>query len=133
MIDGKRRELALSSAPHFACVEGEEVFHASVDQEAWARSVATDGISRVRQEVSRSLQRGDVSAARQALRGFVAHAEMANESYENERVERLISEVGAMEKDLDDAIAGGAASRSAHGKQLAEEGLDGRRSGAKHH
>jgi hypothetical protein len=63
----------------------------------------------------------------------VAYAEKANESYENERVERLISEAGAMEKDLDDAIAGGAASRSAHAKRLAEEGLDGRRSGAKHH
>jgi hypothetical protein len=132
LADGEHRELALSSAPTFACVEGEEAYHASVDQEALSRNMVTDQFNKVKQRVSRSLHRREPEAARKAVAKFRREALSMNGSYPNDRLERSLRDADSMAKDLDDAIAGGEASSNALSKELAEEGLDGRRVGAKH-
>ena len=132
VADGEQRELELSTPLQFACVEGEKAFRARVDRDVWGQNLATEGLNKLKQAMSHSLQKGDVKEARGAYARFRSIALLENAHYDSEVVEQALEEAAVMAQELDDAVAKSPQARNEFSKRLSEEGLDGRRVGAKH-
>ncbi len=132
VADGEHRELELKTPLQFACVEGEKAFRASVDRDVWGQNLATEGLNKLKQAMSHSLQKGDVKEARGAYARFRSSALRENAHYDSEVVEQALEEAAVMAQELDDAVAKSPQARNEFSKKLSVEGLDGRRVGAKH-
>lgn len=131
--DGAPRTLELASVPDVEVVAEERDFLAGIDGDAWAAAVAEDALGALKQEVSRALQRGDTGAALSELRSFRVEQAARNKVVASPAVVRVLQDVVAMEKDVDEAErAADAGERNRLSKRYSAEGYDGRRPGAKY-
>jgi Ca-activated chloride channel family protein len=132
--DAGRSVLAFSEVPVVACVKGEEEFLASVDQAAFEDQLAVDELNSLKQSVSRSVQAGDranalreIEAFERKSRGFLQYwkkDEKDSQAYrEAEQLRRRLGAAFAPQAEPE--------ARNQLGKELSEEGLDGRRAGSK--
>jgi len=131
---GEQREIAFETSPHITCVRDESAFYASVDDEAWARSVIEDEYSALKQKISGAIRSGKKEDAGAAISSFRFKQSSINLHLKRKDVAEQLEELGSLEAEVDAAFApaASAADRSAASKRLQAEGYDGRRKGAKY-
>jgi len=130
---GARRELHLPRLPAISAVVDEERFVASLDKDAVATHHAEDMVNRIRQSVSELVSRGEYEAAKGRL-DDVDYSELSALGYAAESTGSF-RDIQEIKKEVERAAAAPATDqmkvRNQLGKQLYEEGTDGRRKGAK--
>ncbi|MBW2273979.1 MAG: VWA domain-containing protein [Deltaproteobacteria bacterium] len=131
---GERRVISFDSSPRLTCVRDETDYYASMDDDAWARSVIEDEYNELKQRVSGAIQAGKEDVAKAAISSFRAKQSAINVHVKSKDVEEQLGELRHFESEVDAAFAPSAsrAARSAASKKLQAEGYDGRRAGAKY-
>ena len=130
---GPRAELRLPALPAIRAVVEEEHFVASLDRDAVSTHHAEETVNRVRQAVSELVSKGDYAGAQKRL-DDVDYDELRLLGIEAEESSSF-ADIQAIKQDVERAAAAPSSEqpklRSQMGKQLYEEGKDGRRQGAK--
>jgi Ca-activated chloride channel family protein len=130
-----REERVFSGTPQVACVKGEDEYFADVDSDAWVRSSLVDEIGELKQKVSRAVQRGDRGRALYEIQDYRAKKERVNAVLKRPEVAAALDDLSLVETEVEEAFNAPAeaapALQNGLGKQLAADGYNGRRSGAK--
>lgn len=133
---GARRELAFRETPRVSCVEGQDEYFAAIDEESFVRGIAGDGLSALKQRVAAAVAAGRRGEAESAIQAYQASNKVF---YDKMKIDQqgTASYRGAEElkSRVEDAFAPEpfvAKEMQNHlSKELTQEGLDGRRWGAK--
>jgi len=126
--NGERHHVSSEPLPSIACVEKEEDFLASIDHDAWARSVVVDEFNQVQQDVAKYLHEGKKSKAKEVLDDFQVRNQRLNESVSSPVVAEALAKAEEQEADLDELEAGKDLGRL---KALRYSASEARRVGAK--
>lgn len=132
-IEGERREARLATFPAIDVVIDESQFVARLDADAVSAHHAEDMVNRLRQSVSQLVSIGNYAAARDELNS-IDYRDLEALGYEVEHTASF-GAIEQMKEEVERAESAPAASqsevRNKIGKQLFEQGTDGRRKGAK--
>lgn len=132
-VEGEAREARLAAFPPIATVIDEASFVAALDPDAVSAHHAEDTINRLQQSISGLVSSGRYAAARDEL-DSVDYGELEALGYERERTASFRA-IEKLKDEVERAAAAPAAAqpevRNKVGKQLYEQGTDGRRKGAK--
>jgi Ca-activated chloride channel family protein len=131
---GDLRELAFSETPQVARVAQAKEFFAAVDQDAFDRQLASDGVGSLKHAVAEAMRVGDLPSARAVVEEFLAdstafYARMGRDAGES----KAVQEAEDLRGLIDAAVAPSAPAEAPNRlrKQLSVEAVDGRRQGAK--
>ena len=131
---GVRRTLALAETPSVALVEAEKEYLASVDRSAWEKGVLEDELGRLKQRVSAAIQAGDRAQAASEIDGYVSRNAALGASLGSKAVKDRLDEVRALGYQVEQSFLPSPKAPALQNqlkKQLAAEGRDDRRVGAK--
>jgi hypothetical protein len=129
-----RRTLALAETPSVALVEAEKEYLASVDRSAWEKGVLEDELGRLKQRVSAAIQAGDRAQAASEIDGYVSRNAALGASLGSKAVKDRLDEVRALGYQVEQSFLPSPEAPALQNqlkKQLAAEGRDDRRVGAK--
>jgi hypothetical protein len=128
-----RTTLTLADVPRIACVAGEDEFYASVDKEAWARSVVVDDYNKMQAEVAREVKEGHRDAAMGRLRKFKDEAAAMNQRVQAPAVATQLGAADRLERDVAAAFEGEnqPAKQNELSKAKSAAAVDARRVGSK--
>ena len=128
-----RTTLTLADVPRIACVAGEDDFYASVDKEAWARSVVVDDYNKMQAEVAREVKAGRRDAALGRLRKFKDEARAMNQRVQAPAVAAQLGAADRLEEDVAAAFEGEnqPAKQNELSKAKSAAAVDARRVGSK--
>jgi Ca-activated chloride channel family protein len=130
---GTRTSLTLADVPRIACVGGEDEFFASIDKDAWGRSVAVDDYNKMQADVAREVKEGRRDAALQRLRQFKQEAESMNARVKAPEALKALGYADRLEQDVVGAFEGEnqPAKQNELSKAKSAAAVDSRRVGAK--
>jgi len=126
-------QLRLDDFPRVACVADENDFYASLDTDAWARSVAVEGYGRLRQNVAQHVKSGRPEEAKREIADFQSRYRALNAVMAAPEVAASIGAADELIAELDDAFTGPdqAKKQNSLSKTLHSEGALGRRAGSR--
>lgn len=131
---GRRFRTSFETVPRVARVHDRARFHAAIDPEAWARSVADDAIHALRQKVSSSVREGRRAEAVEEIEAFRTSAHGINRALGLASVDAKLEEAKALEEAVNEAFEGSEPEQSLKRNRLSKDelaaGLGGRRVGA---
>jgi len=131
--EGVRRRAELAGLPAIAAVDDRDQFVAQLDASAVQERFSKDLVNRMRQSVGSSVGRGDYAAAKKAL-ADVDYSEFDDLGIAKEET-KAYELLDALRSEVREAEAAPRAlqpqRQNSLGKQLYEQGTDGRRKGAK--
>ena len=84
---GERYSLALDDVPRIACVADQNMFFASVDEDAWEESVLQEAYNRLQEKVARAVKEGRKDEALQVIDAYRASQSWMNEQVASPAVE----------------------------------------------
>jgi len=128
--EGEARQLVAAALPPLSVVADEAGFEAGIDRDAWAASIAEEGLGALQQAVSGALAAGRPAQARATVRRFVDRTRDRNARLQVPAVAEAIREAEAMEDALDAAPT--APARNGLSKAFRAKAYDKRRQGAKY-
>jgi len=129
----EREELRLVDFPKIACVVDETDFHAGIDRDAWARSVAVEGYNQLRQDVAKHVKSGRPKEAKREIADFQDRYRALNLVMAAPEVAASIGAADELETEIDDAFTGPHQSKKQNslGKTLHSQGIAERRVGSR--
>jgi Ca-activated chloride channel family protein len=129
----QRAELHLDDFPKIACVVDESDFYASLDEDAWARSVAVEGYNQLRQNVAKHVKSGRPEEAKREIADFQDRYRAFNAVMAAPAVAESIGAADTLEAEVDDAFTGPDQSKKQNslGKTLHSQGVSERRVGSR--
>jgi Ca-activated chloride channel family protein len=112
-------------------VRDQHRFLASVDGEAWGRSIIEEEYNVLRQEVSRAVQEGDLATAQASIDAYTARNRALNEQVDNQAVWDNFEEVAQLEQQVQRQFEGEQqqARQNVFAKTLSSMGYGSRRTG----
>ncbi len=102
---GERHRVTSKTLPQIACVEKEADFLASIDRNAWERSVVVDEYNQVKQDVAKYLREGKKDKAKKALGDFQVRNQRMNEAVSSPVVADVLTEAREQEGNLEQLAA----------------------------
>lgn len=132
--DGHNRRLArFSETPRIACVRGAEQFYASVDVDAWSRSVVVDAYNKMQSEVAQAVQAGHRDEALERLSRFKQETANLNAQLKSAPVMKQLRAADTLEGEVVRAFEGTnqLQRQNALSKSASAEAIDARRAGSK--
>ncbi len=131
--EGKQHRLSLRDVPRVACVAKEKEFFASVDKEAWEAAVLDEEYNRLQQDVAQSVREGRRDEALARIHQYRDTTSTMNERIKSEAVMDNMSQLRALEVEVDDAFQGANQPEKQNllSKTKQAAGRDGRRKGSK--
>jgi Ca-activated chloride channel family protein len=94
------------AASSVSVVEEQQRFLASIDEEAWGRSVVEEEYNVLRSAVSRAVQAGDLDTAQASIDAYVSRNRALNEKLDNQAVWDNFDEVAALEQQVQQQFEG---------------------------
>ena len=132
--DGAERStLTFGQMPRVVSVEREKDFYASVDVDAWTRSVVVDEYNKMQEEVAREVKAGNRAAALSAVKSFRDETGALNARLQAPAVQQRIDSLQKLEAEVASAFEGAdqAARQNELSKARSADALDQRRAGSK--
>ncbi len=131
--DGKRQHLEFSEIPRVACVEKRDEFLAGLDEDAWGRSVVEEEYGALQKKVADYVREGRRELAVQEIDSYKSRNAELNSSIQSAPVAAQLEAADGLLDRVDESFRGAdqEAKRKRASKELHQQAIDVRRSGAK--
>lgn len=131
--DARDQRLDLPPLAAVECVADPDAYYASVDKDAWERSVVTEEYNKLRTTVSVQVKSGKKEDAKQAIADYRAAQSAMNSVMQSPAVEANLEELDDLESQVDYAFEGEdqALKQNVLSKEARSQSMDARRAGSK--